>query len=220
MPEDATQPPDGEGGGGENQTFEQVKAALKRSEKREKDLAEQAKAGAAAQRELAFVRAGVDLDNPVGQLFAKAYDGELDKEAIGTAWTGLGVTAPPPPPSGDTGNPPPSTDDLSALQGLSAEQKDQLRQLAEAQRGLASNASPPGAEPQTESGQAMMDAAYHAQNPNGARARPQGGMGPRARDAGLSVLFERAKAGDETAVFKAPDESWADATDRWRTSQR
>lgn len=36
----------------------------------------------AAKRELAFLKAGVDVDSKAGQLLMKAYDGELDAEAI------------------------------------------------------------------------------------------------------------------------------------------
>jgi hypothetical protein len=107
----------------------------------------------------------------------------------------------------------PSADQLASA--LSAEQQDQLRELAEAQRGLASNASPPGSEPETPLGEDVMGAAYNAQNPGGARARPQGGMGPRARDAGLDRLFARAKAGDPQAVYKLPGEDWRAAKERY-----
>lgn len=53
----------------------QLREALKRSQ------AENAE-GEAAKRELAFLKAGVDTSNPVGALFAKAYEGDLTAEAI------------------------------------------------------------------------------------------------------------------------------------------
>lgn len=34
------------------------------------------------QRELAMVRAGVDLDSPMGQMFSKGYEGEFNAEAV------------------------------------------------------------------------------------------------------------------------------------------
>ena len=39
----------------------------------------------AAKRELAFVKAGVPLDNPVAKYFIKGYDGEITPEAIRAA---------------------------------------------------------------------------------------------------------------------------------------
>lgn len=59
-----------------------------------------AKAGKAAKaeadrlsREIAFLKAGIDTDSPVGTMFAKAYDGELTKEAVTAAFAALGVPA-------------------------------------------------------------------------------------------------------------------------------
>lgn len=46
-----------------------------------------------AQRELAMRRAGVDLDSPIGALFAKAYDGEIDGDQILTDWNALSGSA-------------------------------------------------------------------------------------------------------------------------------
>lgn len=43
----------------------------------------------AAKRELAFHKAGVDLDSPAGKLLYKAYDGELDSEKIQSEWAPL-----------------------------------------------------------------------------------------------------------------------------------
>ena len=63
----------------------------------------------------------------------------------------------------------------------------------------------------------MMDAAFEKQG--GQKVRPSQGMSDASMNAGFSVLFERAKAGDKDAVFKAPDEGWDTATDRWRRSQ-
>ena len=48
----------------------------------------------AAKRELAFVRAGIDLDSPAGKLAAKAYDGEPSIEAVRSFALEYGVLAP------------------------------------------------------------------------------------------------------------------------------
>lgn len=45
----------------------------------------------AAQRELAFVKAGVDTDSPLGKLVLTGYDGELTPEAIKSYVGSLGV---------------------------------------------------------------------------------------------------------------------------------
>jgi hypothetical protein len=63
-----------------------------------RDLEEQASAAkqakaeaAAAQRELALLKAGIDLDSPQGKLFAKGYDGAADVAAIKAAAVEYGV---------------------------------------------------------------------------------------------------------------------------------
>lgn len=54
--------------------------------------AEAAKAEAqAAKRELALLKAGIDLESPTGKLFAKAYDGEASVDAIKAAATEYGL---------------------------------------------------------------------------------------------------------------------------------
>lgn len=208
MPENDNNQPSGDG---EPQGLPEVRAALDRETKRRKEAEKQATEGAAARRELAFLRAGVDIESPVGKLFVKAYDGELEAEAIKTQYQAL-VPEPAqggeePPPSGEPAGEPPPT-------GMPT---DDAARLAAARAQLQSNASPPGSEPQTHVGQAMMDAAFEAQQ--GQRARPSGGFGPKARDAGLDALFNRAMQGDSEAVFKRPDENWGDATERWRAEQ-
>ena len=43
----------------------------------------------AARRELVFLKAKVDLDSPIGKLFAKSYDGELDKDVVAAEYAKL-----------------------------------------------------------------------------------------------------------------------------------
>ena len=52
----------------------------------------------AMKREMAFLKAGVDTDTKAGQLLYKAYDGDLETEAIQAEWSELvpGAAAPPP----------------------------------------------------------------------------------------------------------------------------
>lgn len=48
-------------------------------------------------RELALTKSGVDLTSPIGQLFAKAYDGPATADAVKASAVEYGVLAPPPP---------------------------------------------------------------------------------------------------------------------------
>lgn len=81
-----------------------IRKALRKLEKDNHDLALKA---AIAERDAAFVRAGIP-DTPIGQLFAKSYEGESDPAAVKAAYDALGLTeAPasedlPPEPSGPT----------------------------------------------------------------------------------------------------------------------
>lgn len=62
-----------------------VRAHMRKLEKELKaERAARAEAEA-AKRELAFVKAGVPLDNPVAKYFIKGYDGEITPEAIRAA---------------------------------------------------------------------------------------------------------------------------------------
>ena len=63
-------------------TKDPVRARMRELEKQVKAFEAKAKEAEAAQRELAFVKAGVDLNNPVAKYFVKGYDGELSPEAI------------------------------------------------------------------------------------------------------------------------------------------
>ena len=72
-----------------------------------RDLEKQAKAGKIAKREadearaeadhakreLALMKAGIDMNSPTGKLFVKAYDGEISVDAIKAAATEYGLIA-------------------------------------------------------------------------------------------------------------------------------
>jgi hypothetical protein len=62
-----------------------VRARMKQLEKEAKELRKQVADFAVAQRELAFVKAGIDPASPQAKYFVKGYDGELDPEAIRAA---------------------------------------------------------------------------------------------------------------------------------------
>lgn len=66
---------------------------LRETEKKLKGLSAEAEEGRKAKRELAAMKAGIDLSTPVGELFAKGYDGEWEPEALKSAWSTLGISA-------------------------------------------------------------------------------------------------------------------------------
>jgi hypothetical protein len=62
-----------------------VRARMKQLEKEAKELRKQVAEFSASQRELAFVKAGIDPASPQAKYFVKGYDGELSPEAIRAA---------------------------------------------------------------------------------------------------------------------------------------
>jgi len=56
----------------------------------------------AAQRKLAFIEAGVDINTPTGKLFAKAYDGEFSLDAVKAAATEYGLIGETPKVNADS----------------------------------------------------------------------------------------------------------------------
>lgn len=70
---------------------------VKRIESENKTLRQEIETARSAQRELALIKAGVDVNSPTGRLFAKAYDGELDVDTVKSAAMEYGVVAPPSP---------------------------------------------------------------------------------------------------------------------------
>lgn len=88
----------------ENQEAQQSESEERTDRKWVRDLearakgADKAKAEAeAAKRELAMLKAGIDLDSPQGKLFAKAYDGESSADAVRKAAEEYGVLDAPAP---------------------------------------------------------------------------------------------------------------------------
>lgn len=89
---------------------------------------------AAKDREMAFLRAGVDVDSDAGRIFAKGYEGDLSVDAIRAAASGFNLTpaqAAAPDPSTQT----PTDPELSAEE----------QQLLDA--GAQINGNPPPPEP-------------------------------------------------------------------------
>lgn len=66
----------------DQQPKDPVRAHLRKLEAENKALREKAAAAETAQRELAFVKAGVDVNAPIAKYFVKGYDGDLSPDAI------------------------------------------------------------------------------------------------------------------------------------------
>jgi hypothetical protein len=72
-----------------------VRARMKELEKEAAELRKQVAESAAAKRELAFVKAGVDPSSPMAKYFMKGYDGDLDPDAIRQAAVEAQLISPP-----------------------------------------------------------------------------------------------------------------------------
>lgn len=71
------------------QPDETPKALRRAAEEGKKAKAE----AASLKRELAMLKAGVDIDSPIGKMFAKAYDGDATPEAIKAEWASISPSA-------------------------------------------------------------------------------------------------------------------------------
>jgi hypothetical protein len=72
-----------------------VRDRMKQLEQENQNLRAAAAEAAAAKRELAFTKVGIDLGSPLGKLFAKAYDGDSSVEAVQQAAAEYGLIKPP-----------------------------------------------------------------------------------------------------------------------------
>lgn len=144
-------------------------------------------------RENAAMRAGIDVESNIGQLFVNSYTGETTPEAMKTAWDALGVTpaAPPQestePPTGDEGTSP------------TPEELDMQRRRS----AVGGQSTPPGGEP----GKGLVDEMYEVFHENLAK-----GMDRKRAGAGALTLLIDAAANPndprhDQAVFDP--ERWA-----------
>lgn len=79
----------------ESETRNPVRARMKQLEKETADLRKQVAEAESAKRELAFVKAGIDPLLPMTKYFVKAYDGELNPDAIRQAAVEAQLISPP-----------------------------------------------------------------------------------------------------------------------------
>lgn len=71
-----------------------VRAHMRKLEAENKALREQAAEAESAKRELTFVKAGINPDDPKAKYFVKGYDGDLSVEAIRAAAEEASLLAP------------------------------------------------------------------------------------------------------------------------------
>lgn len=160
-----------------------LRAALDRSRTRAQELETQLASTAALQREVAMLKAGIDLESPTGKLFVRAYDGPLDDiEKVKEAWAEVSPAVPPiqGEPAGEA---PPSND------GATPEELEQQRRRA-AVRG---DAVPPGAEPSPDPWDQAY-AVFHEEQRKGRRRADAGA-------AALTGVIQAALAGDERVLY-------------------
>lgn len=169
----------------------------KRQQQAAADALAQAGDTKALQRENVLLKAGVNLDSPIGKLFATGYGGELTPEAVTTAWAEVAPAAAIPPvvPAADATPAPPAEASADELE------------VAAARAALTQGTVGPAAEPVLPAGEAMIGAFNDARK-NG---RPM----EAAQRAGLQELMNRAVDGDETALFQKPGEPPQVARQRW-----
>lgn len=79
----------------ESETRNPVRARMKQLEKETAELRKQVAEAETAKRELAFVKAGIDPLQPMTKYFVKAYDGDLNPEAIRQAAVEAQLISPP-----------------------------------------------------------------------------------------------------------------------------
>jgi hypothetical protein len=115
------------------QTPQQLREAADRAEALRQE-------NAAKDREIAMLRAGVDDSSPIGKMFVKGYDGEVDPEKIRAAWAEVAPPATAPTPETPAPEPTPVQPADGPTEAEAA--------AAAARSALAAGSTPPGEEPQ------------------------------------------------------------------------
>lgn len=159
----------------QNQTPAQLREYADRQKERADAAEAQIAEGDKARRENAFLRAGVDLDSPLGTLFSKGYEGELDGDKVKEAWSALQpAQAPPPEAASDAPTP------------------EELAQ-AQARDALNTGGVPPGEEPSP--------SPWDAAKENYKIAKEKGQSTDRAQTAAIQTVMDAAVAGDERVLY-------------------
>jgi len=156
----------------------QLREAYKRERARARELAAQQPQNDELRRENAMLRAGVDLTHPVGELFSRGYQGELDVEAVKDAWDKVAPAAPTPPATTEPPEGEPTAEEI-------------VRQ--QASREMAGGAHPPGGEPSPDPKEEAYKTFWDL--------RKAGKDRERAGAFALDKWMEAAAAGDERVLY-------------------
>lgn len=158
------------------------------------DLRAAAEAGRKAQLEMqkmklevAAMKAGIDVDSRIGQMYLSTYEGEADPEAIKADAEGLPGLFVEATSTGETVVTPPETDPRTTA----TETEQGMQQIRE---GLTTGAPPETGEQQVNA----KDAAMEAFN---AELKGQSGTRQDAAVAYFGTLLSEAAAGNPTAIF-------------------
>jgi len=136
----------------ETTPLEQVRAAHRRATARASELETQLSDLPRLQRENTAMRAGIDVESNIGQLFVNSYTGDVTPDAMKEAFAALGVTPASPPASQDA---PPSGE---TNDGPTEEELDEMRRRG----ALRGESTPPGGEP----GKPLIDEMYEVFHEN------------------------------------------------------
>ena len=157
---------------------EQREVRLTREQIRElEENAKKGKQAASLERELAFVKAGIDTDKGLGKFFFENYKGELNKDAVLSAAAELGIV------EAQTKDP-----------QITEEEKNSTRERQNVSQGAATQTDKPTKHPREEA----LDNALAAQK--------QGATMEQSGAAYLNTLVKRYAEGDKRAV-RDPRES-------------
>jgi hypothetical protein len=137
----------------EHTPLEQVRAAHRRATARASELETQLADLPRLTRENTAMRAGIDVESNIGQLFVNSYTGDVTSEAMKEAFDALGVTPAAPPASQET---PPSEN--GSNEAPTQEELDEMRRRG----ALRGESTPPGGEP----GKPLVDEMYEVFHAN------------------------------------------------------
>lgn len=152
---------------------------IKALERKAKKADDAEKETAKLRRERAFEKAKVDIDHPLGEHFAKHYDGELSPEKIREEAERLGV------PLAEGDKPKPEGPELKPGETDSTKERQEVSSGGKPDDG----AEPPPADPKAEAvkaGQAVID---------------QGKTEEEGLAAGIGALAAAAQSGDQRATW-------------------
>jgi hypothetical protein len=163
-----------------------------------------AEAAEAAQvrRENAMLRAGIDVNHPIFDMFSKAYSGKEDPEAIRTEFERLTGAATAPHDASE-GSPPAETPEP----GPPTEAERMNAALQEARGKLNTEAIAPGEEPEPHPFDAAMGAAKQQRDLGRSRESQMSSY--------LQTLFNAAVKGDPRVTSTNPE----DAKEKWERRQ-